>query len=90
MGYGGKGTKAVLSPNARVVSLDKVNQAISNSSSQFQSSLIKAGSNGARSYGSNIGQAQMALKMGYNTIDAGWAVIPLTRDAIVMSNKNSW
>lgn len=38
----------------------------------------------------NDGQAQMALKMGYNTIDAGWAVIPLTRDAIVMSNKNSW
>ena len=68
----------------------EVNQAISNSSSQFQSALRKAGYNGTRSYGSNDGQAQMALKMGYNTIDAGWAVIPLTRDAIVMSNKNSW
>ena len=90
MSYGGKGTKAALSPNARVVSLDKVNQAISNSSSEFQSALRKAGSNGTRSYGSNKGQAQMALKMGYNAIDAGWAIVALTRDAIVMSNKNSW
>lgn len=32
----------------------------------------------------------MALKMGYNVIDAGWAVIPLTRDAVVISDKNAW
>ena len=89
-GYGGTGTKAALSPNARVVSLAEVNKAISNASPKLQSALRKAGSNGTRTYGSNNGQAQMALKMGYNTIDAGWAVIPLTRDAVVMSDKKNW
>lgn len=89
-GYGGTGTKAALSPNARVVSLAEVNKAIANTNSKFNSALQKAGGNGTRTYGANKGQAQMALKMGYNTIDAGWAVIPLTRDAIVMSNRNNW
>jgi hypothetical protein len=88
--YGGTGTKAALSPNARVVSLTDVNKAISKASPKFQSALSKAGKGGTRTFGANKGQAQMALKMGYNTIDAGWAVIPLTRDAVVMSNKNSW
>ena len=88
--YGGAGTKAALSPNARVVSLSDVNKAIANASPKFQKSLSKAGSGGTRTYGSNRGQAQMALKMGYNTIDAGWAVIPLTRDAVVISSKRTW
>ena len=90
MSYGGAGTKAALSPNARVISLSAVNNAIANSSPKFQSSLKKAGSQGTRTFGSNNGQAQMALKMGYNTIDAGWAVIPLTRDAVVISDKRVW
>lgn len=89
-GYGGTGTKAALSPNARVISLTDVNRAIANASPKLQSALRKAGGGGTRTYGSNSGQAQMALKLGYNTIDAGWAVIPLTRDAVVMSNKNAW
>lgn len=90
MSYGGTGTKMALSPNARVVSLEAVNTAISNTSPKLRSALRKAGSGGTRTYGSNHGQAQMALKMGYNTIDAGWAVIPLTRDAVVISDKNNW
>lgn len=92
-GYGGTGMKAALSPNARVVSIDAVNSEIQKSTGKLQRSLAKAGgygANGTRSYGANKGQAQMALKMGYNTIDAGWAVIPLTRDAVVVSNKNIW
>lgn len=88
--YGGTGTRAALSPKARVVSLDDVNREIAKSNPKFKSALSKAGSNGTRTYGANDGQAQMAIKMGYNTIDAGWAVIPLTRDAIVISNKNDW
>ena len=93
MNYGGTGMKAALSPNARVVSIDAVNKEIQKSSGLLQKSLAKAGgygANGTRSYGTNKGQAQMALKMGYNTIDAGWAVIPLTRDAVVVSSKNAW
>lgn len=91
--YGGTGTKMALSPQARVVSLDKVNAEIAKASPKLQRSLRKAGGYGAggtRTYGSNDGQAQMALKMGYNVIDAGWAVIPLTRDAVVISDKNAW
>lgn len=88
--YGGTGTKMALSPNARVVSVKDVNNAISNASPKFRSALQKAGSKGTRTYGANKGQAQMALKMGYNVIDAGWAVIPLTRDAVVISDKNNW
>ena len=88
--YGYVGSKGALSPSARVVSLSDVNKAISKSSTKLQSSLRKAGSLGQRTYGPNDGQAQMALKMGYNVIDAGWAVIPLTRDAVVVSAKNAF
>ena len=89
-GYGKVGMKAALSPNARVVSLDTVNAEIAKHNTTMQLSLRKAGSVGPRTFNSNRGQAQMALKMGYNTIDAGWAVIPLTRDAVVVSAKNVW
>lgn len=89
-GYGHNGMKAMLSPNARVVSLNAVNAQINKSGGKLQSALGKAGSYGSRSYGSNSGQAQMALKMGYNVIDAGWAVIPLTRDALIVSDKRQW
>ena len=88
--YGSVGSKAALSPNARVVSLDAVNRAIANASPKLQKALSLAGSLGTRTYGDNEGQAQMALKMGYNVIDCGWAVIPLTRDAVVVSNKRAF
>ena len=81
-------TKACLSPSARVVGLGEVEREYNKTSGKFRSSLDKAGSYGSRSYGSNDGKAQLALKMGYNVIDAGWAVIPLTRDAVIVSNKN--
>lgn len=88
--YGGTGMKAALSPNARVVSATAVRAEIAKKSPKLQSALSKAGSYGTRTYGSNRGEAQMALKMGYNCIDAGWAVIPLTRDAVVVSAKRAW
>ncbi len=88
--YGGTGMKAALSPNARVVSANKVKAALGGTNAKFGSALKKAGSYGTRTYGGNGGMAQMALKMGYNTIDAGWAVIPLTRDAVVISDKRQW
>ena len=90
MGYGGTGMKAALSPNARVIGADAVRAEIYRRGGNLQSALSYAGSGGTRTYGSNEGEAQMALKMGYNVIDAGWAVIPLTRDAVVISGKNEW
>lgn len=84
-GYGPVVTRAALSPTARVVDVSTVRSAIRQASPKLQSALQKAGSYGTRTYGGNNGEAQMALKMGYNCIDAGWAIIPLTRDAVVIS-----
>ena len=85
--YGSVITKAALSPNARVVSLQDVRAQINKSSGKLRGALSKAGSLGSRTYGPNQGEMQMALKMGFNTIDAGWAVVPITRDAVVVSAK---
>ena len=89
-GYGHNGMKAMLSPNARVISATAVRQEIAKRGGKLQSALGKAGHKGTRTYGSNSGEAQMALKLGYNVIDAGWAVIPITRDALVVSDKRAW
>ena len=89
-GYGSYGTEAALSPNARVVSIAAVRAEIAKQSKQLQSALAKAGSRGSRTYGPNYGDAQMALKMGFNVIDAGWAVVALTRDAVVVCDKRKF
>lgn len=89
-GYGGTGLYGALSPSARVISADAVRAEIARQGSQFQRSLQIAGSTGSRSYGDNVGEMQMALKMGYNVIDAGWAIIPITRDAVITVRKKAW
>ena len=78
--YGSVQTVAALSPNARVVDSSTVQAAIrrSGASSAFQ----KSGVTGS-SYMNNIGEAQMALKMGYNVIRTSWCYVVLTRDAVV-------
>lgn len=89
-GYWGKGVvmQGALSPNARVISLGRLQTIIqNNTSSNLRGALRHAGHEGTRTYSDNMGEAQMALKLGYNTIDAGWAVIPLTRDAVVVSSQ---
>lgn len=86
-GYGSYGTEAALSPNARVVSITDVRAEIARQNNRFQRALSYAGSRGSRTYGPNLGDAQMALKMGFNVIDAGWAVVALTRDALVVCDK---
>ena len=85
--YGSYVMEGALSPTARVISINDVRASISRTSGQFNRSLAMAGSRGTRTFGPNQGDAQMAIKMGYNVIDAGWAVIPLTRDALVVSNR---
>ena len=85
--YGSYGTEAALAPGARVVSIVDVRAEIARRNGTFQRSLSMAGSRGSRTYGPNQGDAQMALKMGYNVIDAGWAVVALTRDALVVCDK---
>ena len=71
---------AALSPNARVVDESAVRAAIARSgaSGAFHRSGVTNSS-----YMNNEGQAQMALKMGYNVIRTGWCYVVLTRDAVV-------
>ena len=80
--YGSTQTKAALSPNARVVDINTVQRALRNSGSS------RAFSNSGRtnsSFSNNSGEAQMALKMGYNVIRTSWSYVVLTRDAVVIS-----
>ena len=80
-------TKMMLSPTARVVDIKKVRSAISSASPNLQVGLAAAGSKGSQSYGRNGGEAQMALKMGYNVIKVNNnKLVALTRDAFIVSD----
>ena len=82
-GYGrGATTVAALSPNARVVDLHQVRAALARSGAR--SAFSRSGNTATSRYGNNDGEAQMALKMGYNVIRTGWSYVVLTRDAVVI------
>lgn len=89
-GYGsGNITKMALSPSARVISWTDLQNKMAGASSKLQGALRKAGTRGSgRTYGSNSGEAQMALKLGYNAIDMGGGYyVGITADAFVVSRK---
>ena len=84
-GYsGGATTVAALSPNARVVDLNTVRNAISGLGSKAQSAFNKSGHVPNSQFAPNHGEAQMALKLGYNVIRTDWSYVVLTRDAVVI------
>lgn len=86
--YGPVVTKMALSPTARVVDLQTVRNALANASPKLRSSMRKTGTMGSgRTYGANSGEAQMALKMGYNVIQSGSYLVAITADAFVVSKK---
>ena len=84
--YGSKVTELALSPNARVISYSDLRAAMSKASPRLQSALSKAGNYGSgRTYGGNDGEAQFALKMGYNVVDHGHGYLyGITADAFVI------
>lgn len=88
-GTNGRILKAALSPNARIVDHSVVQAEIAKLSRRSQRALKKAGTGNvsARTFATNIGEAQMALKMGYNVIHNGWNINVLTRDALVISSS---
>lgn len=89
--YSGDGTvtRMALSPKARVISYTDLQSKMMQASSKLQSSLRKAGTGGSgRTYGANVGEAQFALKLGYNVIDVGGGYLyGVTNDAFVVSKK---
>jgi hypothetical protein len=82
-GYGSVTTVAALSPQARVVDLDVVRKQINAQSARTKAAFNKSGHTNSR-FGDNSGEAQMALKMGYNVIRTDWSYVVLTRDAVVI------
>lgn len=82
-----------LSPKASVIDYSTLRSMMYGASSKLQSGLKTAGSKGDNSYGPNQGEAQYALKMGYNVIrvsnyaGSGSYEYGLTRDAFVVSKK---
>ena len=91
--YGrGAMTKMMLSPKASVVDYNALVKSMPSTATKLGRSLAYAGSRGQRSYGNNEGEAQWALKMGYNVIkvDNGRSTpyyYALTRDAFIVSSK---
>ncbi len=89
--YSGDGTvtKMALSPNARVISYSDLQAKMRATSPRLQSALRHTGTRGSgRTYGSNDGEAQYALKLGYNVVDMGSGYLyGITADAFVVSRK---
>lgn len=82
----------MLSPKASVVDYNALVKSMPSTATKLGRSLAYAGSRGQRSYGNNEGEAQWALKMGYNVIkvDNGRSTpyyYALTRDAFIVSSK---
>lgn len=74
-------TAAALSPNARVVDHQVLKNMLQHSrlKGQFKRSGVTPGP-----YMNNHGEAQAALKRGYNVIRTPWSYVVLTRDALVV------
>lgn len=89
----GKGAirKMALSPDARVIDYQTLRSSMQNASSNLQSSLRAAGHAGSRSYSGNAGEAQWALKNGYNVVRVSYGsdsyYYALNGDAIIVSAK---
>ena len=84
-GYsGGATTVAALSPNARVVDYNKVSAELAKLGSKAQGAFRHSGHTPGGQFKPNSGEAQMALKMGYNVIRTDWCYCILTRDAVVI------
>ena len=79
----------ILNPaKARAIDLSTLQTMMRQASPKLQSSLRKAGTGGnGRTFNSNRGEMQYALKMGYNVIVNGNYVVAGTADAFIVSKK---
>ena len=88
----GRILKMALSPNARIISYSDLQLAMRNAGAPLTRALSKQGSSASSASYWNSGEAQFALKMGYNVI-AGCGFsgsdyhYALTRDAFIVSSK---
>ena len=82
-------TKTALSPTARVINYYDLQREMAKMSPKLQSALRHTGHGGSgRTFSPNDGEAQAALKLGYNAIDMGSGYrYAVTADALVVSKK---
>lgn len=91
--YGNTGhgviTKMMLNPlKAKAVELSTLHAMMQQASPKLRSALSKAGSRGSgRTFNSNSGEMQYALKKGYNVIVSGDYVVSGTADAFIVSKQ---
>lgn len=86
-GINGRVMKMALAPNARVITYTDLRNAMNNAGSKFTKALGHAGKDNKTQY-LNDGEAQFALKMGYNVVTLGTDYhYALTRDAFIMSDN---
>lgn len=85
----GEITKMVLNPaKSRAIDLGTLRSMMAQASPKLQRALYKSGTMGSgRTYGSNSGEMQFALKMGYNVIVNGNYIVGGTADAFIVSKK---
>lgn len=87
-GSAGVVQRLTLSPSARVISHAELQRRMGSMSSKLQRSLRYTGGGSGRTYSPNAGEAQAALKLGYNVVDMGTGYIyAVTRDAFIVSNR---
>ncbi len=91
-GAGGRVLKMALSPNARVITYSDLQNAMAKAGAKMQSALRRQGQSATGASYWNSGEAQFALKLGYNVIsDCGYNGsdyhYALTRDAFIVSDK---
>ena len=82
-------TKMALAPTARIISYSDLQRKMAQMSTKLKSALRYTGNGGSgRTFSPNVGEAQAALKLGYNVIDVGGGYrYAVTADAFVVSKK---
>ena len=91
-GSAGRVMKMALSPNAKAITHTELRQKMAQAGIKLQSNLRRQGTSAPSASYHNSGEAQFALKLGYNVItDCGYYGsgyhYALTRDAFIVCNK---
>lgn len=82
-------TKMALSPTAKVITRSDLQKEMAKMSPKLRGALSHAGRGGSgRTFSPNMGEAQAAIKLGFNAIDIGGGYrFAVTADALVVSRK---
>lgn len=84
-GYGSVKTQAALGPKTRMIDVNTLRREMAKMPRSAQRAMKIAGTTGSRTYYNDVGgEMQMALRLGYNCIDAGWCKVILDRSILIV------